>query len=222
LGTIYVEKDSDEIKEVVAETYNEIYDKVNSYIQYLSDTVDDFRKAVIFNREEERKYFNIYKFFKDIEDFVSISLAREKIKLINTVNLEFVEVKGIENDLKQVVLNIIHNAQDMFRERNIQPRTIKIDHFFTEKALNITIIDNAGGISKDVISQIFDAYFTTRHETQGTGLGLYMSKELVEKSFHGNIYAKNSLECSDCNLMCINRDEKGACFTIEIPHFREI
>jgi len=225
LGTLYTPESSvDEVKDIFTENYNETYDKINSHIQYLSDTVDDFRKHLTDGLKENIDYFNVYDFFQEIEEFVAPSIERENIELINNVGFKFVEVVGIKNNLKQVILNIIHNAQDIFRERNIDNRKIKLYSYFSEHRIHIAISDNAGGIDNDVLPQIFDPYFTTRHETQGTGLGLYMSRELIHKGFNGEIFATNKSMCEykdECSYKYDKKDD-GACFTIQIPNFREI
>jgi PAS domain S-box-containing protein len=225
LGTLYPEDASiDDIKEIVTERYNELYDKVNSHVQYLSDTVDDFRQHLSSTSSREVKEFNIKKFFDEIEEFVSPSLSREGIELKNDIHLDFIDIIGVENSLKQVVLNIVHNAQDIFRERKVKNRKIVFGSYFDNKTLNIIIYDNAGGIPKEVLPQIFDPYYTTRHETQGTGLGLYMSRELIHKGFNGEICAKNRSTCSSCQNLCSihTGDSDGACFIIEIPNYVEI
>lgn len=226
LGNLYPkDASSEEIGEIVADKYNELYDKVNSHIQYLSDTVDDFRKHISSSgSEDDIEHFNIKEFFDEIVEFVSPALVREGVKLTNKINIDFIEVMGIENNLKQVVLNIIHNAQDIFRERKLDDREILLGSYFANNKLCLTISDNAGGIPKDILSQIFDPYFTTRHETQGTGLGLYMSRELIHKGFNGEIYATNRTSCSSYKDRCSAKlvGQEGACFKIEIPNFREI
>lgn len=223
LGTLFPpDVSSEEIKEIFSEKYNDTYDKVNSHIQYLSDTVDDFRKHLNTNQNDSFEFFNIKDFFKEIIEFVSPSFEKENIEIIDLIKLDFIEINGVENSLKQIVLNIFHNAQDIFRERDIKDRKITLHTYILEEQLHITISDNAGGISPEILPRIFDPYFTTRHETQGTGLGLYMSRELLYKSFHGEMFATNRDDCKN-REMCFSIDEncKGVCFTIVIPQYRE-
>ena len=225
LETLYSSDSSiDEVKETFTEKYNDTYDKVNAHIQYLSDTVDDFRKHLTQDVKESLEYFNLKDFFQDIEYFVAPSLEKENIKLTNNIEFNFIEVIGIKNNLKQVVLNIIHNSQDIFRDRNIKNRRIRLYSYFSENRVHIAISDNAGGIDPDILTKIFDPYFTTRHETQGTGLGLYMSRELIHKGFNGEIFAVNKNSCEHRDQCAFRKDnnQKGACFTIQIPNFREI
>jgi len=226
LGNLYPkgEKDAGQIKSIVSEKYNELYDKANGYIQYLSETVDDFRKQIA-NQDGEREYFNLHEFIKEIKDFVGPSLERGKIKLVDNVKFDYVEMHGVKNNLKQTVINIIQNSFDIFRERNFDNREIILNVYFDQtNKLVIAIADNAGGIPKDIMSQIFDPYFTTRHETQGTGLGLYMSREMIQRGFDGNIFAVNRSICSNCRENCSKKELKrdGACFLIEIPKHREV
>ncbi len=226
LGNLYpkAENNPEIIKNIVIDKYNELYDKTNIYIQYLSETFDDFRKQIS-NQDGEREYFNLKEFFEDIEEFVGPSLERGKIKLTNNIKFDYIELHGIKNNLKQSAINIIQNAFDIFREKNLDNREIKLGVYFNEtNKLIITIIDNAGGIPREILPKIFDPYFTTRHETQGTGLGLYMSREMIERGFDGNIHAVNRSLCSNCRENCSKRELKreGACFSIEIPKYREI
>lgn len=104
-------------------------------------------------------------------------------------------VNGIENEFKHVVLNLLNNAKDAFVENNIEKKKIVI----TINKDTIKVQDNAGGIPKDVIEHIFDANITTKE--QGTGIGLYMTKQIIEK-LQGSIVVENK--------------QDGACFTINL------
>jgi len=105
--------------------------------------------------------------------------------------------------LPQVIINIIKNAIDILVEKNIQNPFIKIDVKNDDLNNIITIEDNAGGVPLDIIKKIFDPYFTTKHQSKGTGLGLCMSYKIVVESLNGNIYVKNT--------------DIGAMFIIELP-----
>jgi signal transduction histidine kinase len=103
-----------------------------------------------------------------------------------------------------VLLNIIKNAEDILVERKIKNPYIEISAYFDkkEKLCVLEIKDNAGGIREDIIDKIFNPYFTTKDERNGTGLGLYMSKQIVEERLKGRLIAYN--------------DDKGAVFRIEL------
>ena len=171
-----------------------IVDKMENLIIHLSHTIDDFRK---FYREDNQ--FVKIKISKIIDDSINIvlpSLKAHSIDLKVDIKDDF-ELTTMPNRLKQVLLNIIKNASDVLQERNIKNPTIKIE----VKNKTIFIKDNAGGIKNDIIDKIFEPYFTTKNEKNGTGLGLYMSKTIIEK-LNGNIEVYN--------------DENGAVFKIEL------
>jgi len=107
-----------------------------------------------------------------------------------------------ENEFTQVILNIINNAKDQFLQNSIENPVININTYMQDEKLYIEIADSAGGIDKDSLDKIFDPYYSTKLEKNGTGLGLYMSKVIIKDYHNGDIYAKNS--------------DNGAIFTIEI------
>ncbi len=116
-------------------------------------------------------------------------------------------VIGVLNELSQVIVNLIQNTKDACILNNIENKTIFIglyeEEILNKKYAKIEIKDNAGGIGKENLDKIFDPYFTTKHKSQGTGLGLFMSKMIIEKSLNGELSHKNI--------------ENGSLFTILIP-----
>ena len=152
--------------------------RVNGSIQFLSETVEDFRRFV--DHSDMAQTFNVK---RTIES--TISLIKETlIEYAIDIQLDCpddVKYKGFENDLKHVIMNLINNARDAFEERKIKNGNISIRVYHEKDELIIAIQDNAGGISKPILKNIFEPYFTTKHKTKGTGLGLYMSKNLMEK-----------------------------------------
>jgi signal transduction histidine kinase len=158
--------------------------KTMKQIEYMSKTIDDFRN--FFKEDKEKMEFSVNEAIKEV-----LFLLEGRLKNYN-INVEIIENKdkiiyGFRNEFLQVIMNIINNAIDVLNERNIQNKKIwiKIDNF-------IEIEDNAGGIRKDIIDKIFEPYFTTKFQSQGTGIGLYMSKIIITKHFNGNLYAYNS------------------------------
>ncbi len=152
--------------------------KVNHSIQFLSETVEDFRRFV--DHSDIPQTFNLNKVIKSTILLIRETLIRSKIK-IELYCEEEIKYKGFENDIKHVVMNIINNARDAFEENQITNGLIVIRVYHEKDALLITITDNAGGIPKKILKNIFEPYFTTKHKTKGTGLGLYMSKEMIER-----------------------------------------
>ena len=133
---------------------------------------------------------------KSITDYEQINISIIYIE-------EDIFIRGNFSDLMTIFSNILNNAQDVFTQRNIEKKEIKIEISKNENFVNIVIEDNAGGIKSENINEIFNMYFTTKHKSQGTGLGLYLTNMIVEKKFDGNISVENS--------------ELGAKFTIQLP-----
>lgn len=98
----------------------------------------------------------------------------------------------ILGELSQVIINLINNSKDAIVQNKIKDGWIKISQTVENNELLICIEDNGGGIKDDIITKIFDPYFTTKHQYQGTGLGLYMSKIIIEKHLKGKLEASNT------------------------------
>jgi PAS domain S-box-containing protein len=170
-------------------------------IQSMSVTIEDFRNFFSPNKKQEE-------FF--VEDAVNDILKIMASQLrINSVEVIFDSEKssrhkymGYKNELKQVLLNILANAKDALLEVRRDSSFIKIDIDEDDKSLTISIEDSAGGIPENVIDKIFDPYFTTKSADKGTGIGLYMSKEIVESSLNGKLGVTNT--------------QNGARFTMEL------
>ena len=177
--------------------------KINETLKYLSDTIDDFRSFVSNGRNfSNTGEFKVCETIRNTIRLLSIVLEDKNIDLILKLPEVDKVVKGSSNDLKQILLNLIYNAIDVLREREVEHPTIKVEVKYN-KHVNIIIRDNGGGINSKIIDKIFEPYFTTKYKARGTGLGLYMSKMIVEKGFHGKIKARNT--------------SRGAMFWIELP-----
>ena len=111
--------------------------------------------------------------------------------------------ESYQNELKQVLLNLIKNAEDVLHEREIKNAEIIIKAFSDEDHLYLEVCDNAGGVPETHIDQIFNAYFSSKSQEIGSGLGLYMSKIIIEEHCGGRLSVKNV--------------EEGACFCISLP-----
>jgi signal transduction histidine kinase len=160
----------------------------------MSKTIDDFRN--FFNPNAKKEIFLVKDAVDNAVKIVNTTLKFHKIAL--TINYdENVKIDGYKNEYSQAVLNIISNAKDILIDRKTPNPQIKI--YMDSHHLNIE--DNAGGIDKDIINKIFDPYFTTKYD-YGTGIGLYMTKLIIENKMQGSISVKNS--------------QSGAIFTIKI------
>ena len=174
--------------------------EINGFVQNLTNTIDDFRNfykpnkksALISVREPIQKALNIVK-----PSFVS-----EGIEIVESCTCDK-SADMFSNEIMQVILNILKNAQDNFNEKAIKNPKITITSECNLGNTNtLKIADNGGGIAEDIIHKIFDPYFSTKSEKNGSGLGLYMSKIIIEDHHNGTLTAQN-------------RDD-GVCFTIEL------
>ncbi|MFZ3052248.1 MAG: HAMP domain-containing sensor histidine kinase, partial [Sulfuricurvum sp.] len=120
---------------------------------------------------------------------------------------QILKIYGPSGEFSQVILNILSNARDALKEHVVQNAHVIILLTHQDKFISLHIADNAGGIPQTVLPKIFDPYFSTKSKAQGTGIGLYMSKTIIEKHFEGKLEAKNEGE--------------GAVFTITIPITKE-
>jgi signal transduction histidine kinase len=131
------------------------------------------------------------------------------------LNIDNNFIKGYENELLQALLNILNNAKDALKNKD-EKKVILISVNTQDNHLIITIHDSANGVPREIISKIYDPYFTTKHQSQGTGIGLYMTKEIIENHMKGNIKVENKKFKID------NEEYFGAMFKITIPIKLEI
>ncbi len=161
-----------------------ITNKIHTYVEHLSLTIDDFRN--FFKPDKEKRITNFQIIFEKALNLVDASLQRNNINLdYNIVNIR--EFATYENEMIQVVLNLIKNAEDIFVNMETSNKTLSI----IVDGLTLIIEDNAGGIPDDIIDKIFDPYFSTKTKKDGTGLGLYMSKTIVEEHCNGKLSVEN-------------------------------
>ncbi len=159
--------------------------------RFLSETIDTFRDFI-----KERKEFKKVILQERIKRTLHIENATFNhyyINLIDNINYSKpIYVNLIVGELTQVLINILNNAKDVLIKNQIANPWIKIDLEHNEGKAIITIEDNAGGIPENILPHIFEPYFTTKHQSQGTGLGLYMSYKIVVENLKGELYVKNS------------------------------
>ena len=151
-------------------------------IEYMSQTINDF--ANFFAPDKKKNTFNIYNSVKKAITLVDSRLEDITIHMPEDKNTE---LYCFENEYIQVMLVILNNAVDNFNQSDIKNKEIQISIKNSSKYSSLIITDNGGGISKKNINFIFDPYFTTKFKNEGTGLGLYMAKMLVENSMQGKL-----------------------------------
>jgi len=180
-------------------------ENLNNNAQYLSKTIDDFRD--FFKPNKEKVLFDIKEIEEKVFSLISSKIRKSGIEIIT--DLESMKITGYKNEFIQVLINIINNAIDALLEVDGK-RYIFVKSYRKNKKYIIKIKDNAGGISEDIISNIFEPYFTTKHQTQGTGIGLYMSEEIITKHMNGSLGVKNK------DFVYDNQNFRGAQFRISI------
>jgi len=191
---------SDQLGSLTSKKVEESYDKSNNLLQYMSQTIDDFRN--FFQQGSEESAFSVKDSLDSVHSLINTNLAYNHIECNIEVRHDSI-IKGGLNEFKQVLINIINNAQEAIQSNDSSSKKINVLITQKDDQAIICISDDGGGISKEVIGKVFDPYFTTKNQTQGTGLGLYMSKQIIENSMCGSLIVENI--------------DNGAKFTISLP-----
>ncbi|SFV58843.1 histidine kinase [hydrothermal vent metagenome] len=177
--------------------------KINSYTDHLNRTMDDFRN--FFKPNKNRKKTSCNRIVAMVLDIVKIPVYNKGISLYTDLGCnENLITYG--NELNQVVLNLIQNAEDVLLEREVENPTIWIRTYREDELYVIEVRDNAGGIDMQLMDSIFDMFVSTKLDKNGTGLGLYMSKIMVEEHCMGKLDVSNASE--------------GACFKVMVPSLK--
>ena len=169
-------------------TFNDTLDSITETTKFLSQTIDDFQNYLKENKE--KKEFDINTSINKILNIIKGSITNYSIKIILDLEKELF-INSYENELNQALLNILNNAKDALIEIDKDKRYIHIKSYKNDKEIIIEIIDNAGGIIEENINKVFEPYFTTKHKSQGTGLGLYMTHKIITSSMNGHIKITN-------------------------------
>ena len=180
---------------------------INENAQYLSKTIDDFKNFI---KEDRSK--KVYDLKVVIDKFFNLVEASSKNHNISVIfNLENnIQINGYENELIQALINIFNNAKDASNENNIKNKYIFISIKTIDNNAYITIKDNAQGISQSVLPKIFEPYFTTKHKSKGTGLGLHITYNLIVDGMGG------SIEVSNKKYIYNDNNHTGAEFIIKL------
>ena len=200
-------KISKEFNNLDDETFFSSLKSINDSSQYLSNTIEDFRNY--YQKSNETKDFRIDETIEKCIQLLKPKIDSNNIEIIK--DIKKLNYYGSENELLQVLMNLLNNSCDQFHvTNNVQTPVIKIKLYKNIDTIFIEVSDNAGGIDSEIIERIFEPYFTTKNKNIGTGIGLYMSKNIIEKSFNGKIDAKNIVLNHQDNTF------NGAKFTISL------
>jgi PAS domain S-box-containing protein len=178
------------------EEVDNIYKLSKKTIKNMSDTLEDFTD--FFRPDKQKKIFNIQSCIDESISLLGKTILNENISV--KTNIEDASIVGISNELTQVFINLIQNSKDAFVSNNIINRIIMITVKYNQHRISIEFQDNAGGIDNNIIENIFEPYFTTKHQYQGTGLGLFMSNMICEQSFSGSMSVSS---CDDKTIFKI-------------------
>ena len=199
-GFFNLEKQSD--REKFLSYLERKHQSINSYVDHLSTTTDDFRN--FFNPNKSKETVNLTQPIENALSIIQSQIINHGIELVKKYDSDE-ELSLFKNELVQVILNILKNAEDNFMMKKIENPKITIETEKIDSSLIINICDNGGGVPQDIIDKIFDPYFSTKDEKNGTGLGLYMSKIMIEKHNNGTLKIYNTQEGA-CFKITFNRD----------------
>ncbi len=180
--------------------FDKLIDVVHQQVEYMSQTIDDFRN--FFKKDKQLETVRLYALVDEVLGLVSPALRQKAIDVEVHVPAS-IEAEIFPNELKQVILNLVSNAKDALLQNTASGRKIVISAREEEESICISVQDNGGGVADAIMDKIFEPYFTTKFESQGTGIGLYMSKMIVEKNLKGRISVENR--------------SSGARFTLFLP-----
>ena len=185
--------------------FEDSYSHAKKIITKMSETIEDFRH--FFSPDRQSEDFALSRVAQEAMDIMRGTLEKNEVEIELNVKKD-AKIRGYFNEFSQVLINLINNTIDAFCNNKLKNRLIyiEIDTSVQGDAI-IKVCDNAGGIESAILDKIFEPYFTTKHASAGTGLGLYMSKMIINNSMQGFIVAEN---CKD-----------GVCFTITIPSVKE-
>ncbi|ABK46021.1 periplasmic sensor signal transduction histidine kinase [Magnetococcus marinus MC-1] len=187
--------------ELDAKTMNEQMEKARRLIRQMSTTIDDFRN--FFRPDKQRVRFELGQTVREALELVSASFSHYQIALTYQPSSEDLWAYGYPNETVQVLMIILNNAKDAIQELGLTDGKVEVNLSESGRMAVIAIRDNGIGIPDEILDRLFDPFFTTKTERQGTGIGLYMAKMIVEDSMEGQIQAESSSE--------------GACFYVKLP-----
>jgi len=173
---------------------------IEKQLQSMSETINDFMN--FFKPDKSKQWFPLSKCALRTIELIKAQLDFHGIEIEVQIDSGLI-VFGVENEFEHVLLNLLSNARDAIQSRALPPKKITLSGKNSLENIQVVVRDTGGGISNEILPQIFDPYFTTKDSSKGTGIGLYMSKILIEDHFSGQILVEN--------------DTEGAIFTIVLP-----
>jgi len=186
------------------ETALRLSDTITGTAMHLSQTIDDFRE--FFKPRKEKQETSYCEIIDGVLSIIGTSIVTKNIEIRKDLQCKR-KFSSYPNEIKQVVLNLIKNAQDALMEADIEDPYILIRTYMSQEHRVLEIADNAGGVPDILVNKIFEPYFSTKEKKDGTGLGLYMSKTIIEEHCLG--------------VLSVHNSEEGAVFRIELPLYEK-
>ena len=175
-------------------------DEIESMTAYMSKTIDDFKS--FYRDDNQKRVFLIEKSVMSSVSLVSAALKYHSIEISIDIDKD-IKINSFKSEFEQVVLILMNNAKDVLITRKIKNPKIVITLKNIDNSYELSVRDNGGGIDEKIIDKIFEPYFTTKHKSQGTGLGLYLSRVIINKNMDSGLWVENI--------------DGGACFVLELP-----
>ena len=174
--------------------------EIEALTKYMSNTIDDFK--IIFEKSAQKRSFFLKNVIESAIGVLDSSLKSKEIEIIKDIEQDF-SCESYENELKQVLIVLLNNARDALVQRSIYGAKISVTLLEEEYNFVIKVCDNGGGMPKSVKEKLFDPSFTTKHASEGSGIGLHMAQRLMQEKLCGDLSVKN--------------EDEGVCFFVTIP-----
>ena len=181
--------DYEENNKLTKEEIIEFKEESSQYIHRMSSTIDDFRN--FFSPTKEKELFMVSVAIQEATKFVKDSFIDANVKLTNHIHNKDTKIVSYKNELLQVIMILLNNSRDAIVSNNIENPEVIVDLIECTENIKICVKDNGGGIDDEIMERIFEPYFTTKFKSNGTGVGLYMSKMIVEDSIGGELKLEN-------------------------------
>lgn len=177
--------------------FEDFYSNSKNLILGMSNTIEDFTN--FFSPQKQKEIFLLNISINEALKILNKIFEDEKIDIKFDITKDL-EIFGVKNELTQVLLNILSNAKDAFVQNGIKNRELSIKTYKKDDFTYLEIVDNALGIKDEIKDKMYEPYFTTKHQSSGTGLGLFISKIIIENSFEGEISHSNTQNGSKFEL----------------------
>lgn len=172
---------------------------INAQIKYLSDTIDDFRG--FFKGSKTKESFSVLEIINKSISLLRSQLEQSSIDIEVVNNLNNIFISSYKSEFVQILLNLLNNSKEAFEDKDIKDKKITITIEARDDMMVIKVLDNAGGINDEVLPNIFQPYFSTKKQKNGTGLGLYMVKVIVNRYLNGSIFVSSNNQTTEFSIV---------------------